>query len=188
MKTNGTLGLLKLLAGLVVCAGFSAGAQLAVDEPPSPGSGGAFTHAVDGTVFTFMSSAFTGSFPPCYVDGNEIIACQFRNESDEDWLSLEVLIAPGDEPIGCAALDSYNTCSSEQGTDILPSRLIFSGGTGTPIGEIVAFKGSGWTVQATFVVTANGANTPEPGSVMLVVLGISVLYVLRRRAVANFLR
>jgi hypothetical protein len=66
--------------------------------------------------------------------------------------------------------------------------LIFSGGTGIRQGRILAFAGSGWSSETTFAVTANKpepAETPEPGAVILVVLGIACLVVLRRRAVFN---
>ena len=180
MNTDARLGLLKLFAGFIVCTGLSTGAQLQVDEAPSPGGGGATTYIVDGSVFTFLG---TGSFPPCFVGSMEITACQFLNASEQDWTILEVLIAPGSEPVGCAALFGYDNCASQQGTDMLPSRLIFSGGTGIRVGEILAFKGSGWSSETTFQVSAN---IPEPGTVSLAVLGIAVLYVLRRRSCLTF--
>ena len=165
---------LKVLASLAVFAAVSAGAQLQVDEPPSPGGGAQTTYTVEGSVFTFTA---IGDFPPCFVGTLEITECQFLNASGVTWNTVTLRIAPGSEPVGCAALFGYDTCVAQQGTDDLPSLLTFSGGTGIRPNQILAFKGSGWTSDTTFVVAAN---IPEPGSVTLMVLGIGGLAISRR--------
>jgi len=172
---------LALFAGLAVCSG----GQLVLEEPASPGGGGATTLSVPGTVFTFTSP---GGFPPCTSGGTDISQCQFLNSSGQTWMSLLISINPGTEPVdSCFALYGFAPgCLQRQGSSSTPSLLYFSGGTGIRAGEILAFSGSGWPTSTLFTLTANTpfpplVPVPEPDTLALAIAGFALVAGLRWR-------
>jgi hypothetical protein len=64
MNPRTTARLLRVLGVLMVCASAGIGAQMEVDEPPSPGDGDPQPFTVVGTSFGFTG---IGVIPPCSV-------------------------------------------------------------------------------------------------------------------------